>query len=45
MKIMCCVQHGENTIDKLQFAKEENKLNIRLDPECENILKQILFKK
>lgn len=45
MKIMCCVQHGENTIDKLQFAKDENKLNIRIDDQCEEILKEIIFKK
>jgi len=35
-QIMICVQHSENTIDKLRFAEEKNKLEIRLD---ENIIK------
>tara|TARA_R100000773_G_C4107047_1_gene49076 strand:- start:109 stop:486 length:378 start_codon:yes stop_codon:yes gene_type:complete len=41
-KIMCCIQHGENTIEKLQFAKDENKLEIRLDDNLINLIKQIL---
>lgn len=43
-KIMCCVQHGENTIDKLQFAKDDNKLPTELSEEMINILKEILKK-
>jgi len=41
-QIMCCVQHGANTIDKLQFAKEKNKLPTELSDEMINILKEIL---
>ena len=41
-KIMCCVQHGENTIDKLQFAKEDNKIPTELSEDMINILKDIL---
>ena len=41
-QVMCCVQHGANTIDKLQFAKENNKLPTELSEELINILKQIL---
>jgi len=43
-QVMCCVQHGENTIDKLQFAKEQNKLPTELSEEMINILNQILKK-
>jgi glycosyltransferase involved in cell wall biosynthesis len=42
MKCMCCVQHGENTISKLQFAKEENKLDFNISDDFKNILKKIL---
>jgi len=41
-KVMLCIQHGENTIDKLQFAKDENKVNIEISDELKNILKTIL---
>tara|TARA_R110000796_G_scaffold23875_2_gene68364 strand:+ start:1711 stop:2406 length:696 start_codon:yes stop_codon:yes gene_type:complete len=41
-KIMCCVQHGGNTIDKLQFAKDENKLPIDLSKEMLEILNQVI---
>ena len=41
-KVMLCVQHGGNTIDKLQFAKDENKINIEITDELKNILKNIL---
>ena len=43
-QVMCCVQHGENTIDKLQFAKEQNKLPTELSDEMINILNEILKK-
>jgi glycosyltransferase involved in cell wall biosynthesis len=43
-QVMCCVQHGENTIDKLQFAKDKNKLPTELSDEMINILNQILKK-
>jgi glycosyltransferase involved in cell wall biosynthesis len=41
-KIMCCVQHGENTIGKLQFARDDNKINIELTDDMKNMLKNIL---
>ena len=41
-QVMLCVQHGENTIDKLQFAKDENKINIEISDELKTILKSIL---
>ena len=43
-KVMICVQHGENTIDKLQFAKDENKLKIQISDDLKQILDNI-FKK
>ena len=41
-RIMCCLQHEENTVEKLQFAKDENKLDIRLDDKLINLIKNIL---
>jgi glycosyltransferase involved in cell wall biosynthesis len=43
-KVMCCVQHGQNTVDKLQFAKDNNKLPTELSTEMIEILKEILKK-
>ena len=43
-KVMICVQHGENTIDKLQFAKDENKLKIQISDDLKQILDNV-FKK
>jgi glycosyltransferase involved in cell wall biosynthesis len=43
-QIMCCVQHGDNTVNKLQFAKENNKLPVELSEDMINILKSILKK-
>jgi len=42
MNCMVCIQHGENTIEKLQFAKDDNKLDIQLSDECKNLIKNIL---
>lgn len=42
MKLMCCVQHSGNTVDKLQFAREETKLTMTLSDEIINVLKKIL---
>lgn len=42
MKVMCCLQHGANTVDKLQFAKEDNKLPFGLDEKFREILENIL---
>ncbi len=41
-KVMLCVQHGENTIDKLQFAKDENKLKIEISDELKGVLTKVL---
>ena len=41
-KVMCCVQHGGNTVDKLQFAKDDNKLPIELHEDMLEILGNIL---
>ncbi len=42
--VMMCVQHGENTVDKLQFARDDNRLNIEISDEMREILENI-FKK
>ena len=41
-KVMMCVQHGTNTVDKLQFANDNNKLPMTLDQNAINTLKKIL---
>ena len=41
-KVMICIQHGDNTVDKLQFAKEENKLEIEISDELKDVLTEIL---
>ena len=41
-KIMCCVQHDGNTVEKLQFAREDNKMDITLNAELIQLLKEIL---
>ena len=41
-RIMVCVQHGENTVEKLQFATDDKKLNIEISDDFKNILKFIL---
>jgi len=41
-KVMVCLQHGENTVDKLQFAKDENKLEIEISDELKDVLTKIL---
>ena len=41
-ELMVCVQHGGNTVDKLQFAKDENRVNIEMNQEMINILETIL---
>jgi glycosyltransferase involved in cell wall biosynthesis len=41
-KVMMCVQHGTNTVDKLQFANENNKLPMTLDQNAIQTLKRIL---
>jgi len=37
-----CIQHGENSVDKLQFAKEENKLDFGISEDIKKILKSVL---
>ena len=41
-KIMCCIQHSGNTIQKLQFAQEENKVDVALNDEIILIIKDVL---
>jgi glycosyltransferase involved in cell wall biosynthesis len=41
-KVMMCIQHGENSVDKLQFAKEENKLDFGISEDIKKILKSVL---
>ncbi len=42
LKIMCCIQHSDNTIDKMQFAKDELKVDLTMDENLINILEKIL---
>ena len=42
--IMLCLQHSENTVDKIQFAREDNKLTIEISEDLKLILDEI-FKK
>lgn len=42
MKVMCCVQHGSNTVNKLQFAKDDNKLPFGLDDKFKELLEKLL---
>jgi len=39
---MVCLQHDGNTVDKMQFAREDNKLDIELSDELIHKLKSIL---
>jgi glycosyltransferase involved in cell wall biosynthesis len=41
-KVMVCIQHEGNTVEKLQFAKDDNKVNINLAPQMIDLLKRIL---
>ena len=41
-KIMCCVQHDGNTVQKLQFAREDNKMDFTLNSDLIQLLKEIL---
>jgi len=41
-KVMMCIQHGENSVDKLQFANDDNKLDFGISEDIKNILKNIL---
>lgn len=43
-KIMVCVQHEGNTVDKLQFATDDKKVNVEISPEFKNVLSNILGK-
>ena len=40
--IMVCIQHGENTVDKLQFATNDKKVNIEINEPFKEYLKKIL---
>ena len=41
-RIMCCLQHSENTIDKMQFVKDEHKIDAKIDDKLKEILQHIL---
>lgn len=41
-KIMCCIQHSENTVDKIQFGKDELKIDLKLHDDIKDFLKNIL---
>jgi hypothetical protein len=41
-RVMVCLQHPGNTVEKLQFAREDNKINIQLSDELIEIIKKIL---
>jgi hypothetical protein len=43
-KVMCCLQHEGNTVDKLQFAQENNKLPMELSDEMKTFLDNLLKK-
>ena len=40
--VMLCVQHSANSVDKLQFAKDENKIDVDIHEDLKNILRTIL---
>lgn len=40
--IMCCIQHSGNTIDKLQFQKDELKLDLNIEDDMKDFLLKIL---
>tara|TARA_R110000796_G_scaffold3318_7_gene13087 strand:- start:9801 stop:10511 length:711 start_codon:yes stop_codon:yes gene_type:complete len=40
--LMCCLQHGGNTIDKLRFANDDNKVDIQITDEMKDMLQNIL---
>ena len=42
---MICLQHADNTVDKLQFANEDTKIDITLDERLIIIIKNILQNK
>jgi len=41
-KIMCCLQHSGNTIDKTQFIKDSHKIDVKIDENLKNIIQVIL---
>ena len=43
-RVMCCLQHEGNTIDKLQFVKDDNKLEMELSDEMKSFLDNLLKK-
>ena len=42
VRCMICLQHPWNTIDKLQFCKDECRINIEINEDLKNILEKIL---
>ena len=43
-RVMCCLQHEGNTIDKLQFVKDYNKLEMELSDQMKSFLDNLLKK-
>ena len=43
--IMCCIQHQNNTIDKLQFQKDELKIDLTIEDDIKDFLLNILKEK
>ena len=41
-QVMLCVQHSENSVDKLQFANERNKIPVEIHQDLKDILTEIL---
>jgi len=41
-KIIVCLQHAGNTVEKLQFANKDNKIDLQLSDELISLLKDIL---
>jgi len=41
-QVMVCIQHSGNSVDKLQFANDDNKIDIQISEDIKNILKKIL---
>ncbi len=39
---MMCIQHNSNTVDKLQFARDDNTIDLTITDEIKNILESIL---
>jgi len=41
-RIMCCLQHPWNTINKMPFATDEKRIDMAMNEDLKNILRKIL---